>query len=307
MTPPLPRTCAPVAFRANRLAEFVLVPPIGFSQGEFTMGNPRPPTALLRQYGQVESAYLDSTPRQVAVPGPFYIMRYPVTNVLFRRFIREREKEGAPYRTTAERKGRAWVLSNGRWGNVNGASWVQPQGPGSSAVDMPKTPVTCVSYLDAMEFASFLNEREGGEWSYRLPTELEWEFACAAGVETTAFWWGDQLDDEHCIHSCYRRRTGPEAVVRAPRPGEGRCNGWGLVDMLGNVWEWCSDVYLSPLAETGWDDAPPDRRILRGGSWGSRSAPGRMLRCFRGHERAEGRGDRIGFRLVYAGKPSHGG
>ena len=160
-------------------------------------------------------------------------------------------------------------------------------------------PVSCISWHDALAFAEWLTAREHqhrgmpGVRVYRLPTEAEWEFGCRAGTDRRAFWWGEILDDEHAVHSCGRPecRLGPEAVESTPCAEEGRCNPWGLSDMLGNVWEWCLDTYA---------DEQPHRRVLRGGSWGSRSSAGRMLCGFRGHMPADERGDRNGFRLVYS-------
>ena len=164
---------------------------------------------------------------------------------------------------------------------TRGAAGLQPASPGSNAT----------------AFAVWLTECEreqsgpGEDRIFRLPSEAEWELACRAGSRS-AYWWGDELDDDHAVHRCGRFacRPAPEPVEEHSRPGHGRCNPWGLSDMLGNVWEWCQDVYAPGLSE---------HRVLRGGSWGSGSAPGRMLSFFRGHMPAGECGDRNGFRIVY--------
>lgn len=318
----------PVAFRADprlaALAGLVLVPPDSSGSLHFVIGCHEAPDEIVRRYGPVESRYADAPTREVTLPACFWLMQYPVTNALFAAFIAARAAEGRPYVTTAEKVGAAWVLREGKWGSVPAADWMHPRGPDSTLEGLDAIPATCVSWHDAVAFARWLTEEElrvGGlpdTVVYRLPNEVEWEIACRArfGLDVSgwldqsppvrngllrpggtisarldAFWWGDQLDDEHAIHRCGRfpERGGPAPVEAARRPGEGRCNRWGLSDMLGNVWEWCADAY-----ELG----DPTLRVLRGGSWGSSSAAGRLLCCFRGRMPWDECGDRNGFRVA---------
>jgi formylglycine-generating enzyme required for sulfatase activity len=121
-------------------------------------------------------------------------------------------------------------------------------------------PVDNVSWLDAIEFCRRLSHYTGQE--FRLPSEAEWEYACRAHT-TTAFSYGDVLTPELANFS-----------TQATTPmGSYRPNGWGLYDMHGNIWEWCSDLW-----HDSYQDAPPDgqpwlsqptsdHRVLRGGSW----------------------------------------
>ncbi|MFI0357422.1 formylglycine-generating enzyme family protein [Actinomadura sp. 9N407] len=127
---------------------------------------------------------------------------------------------------------------------------VQNEVPGPTAG--PQTPVTEVSWLDALQFCNLLSEavglkpcysigddpdgldvtcdREAG--GYRLPSEAEWEYACRAGTSGARY--GD-LEDI----AWYRGNSGGrvhDVATRAP-------NAWGLHDMIGNVWEWCWDRY----------------------------------------------------------------
>ncbi|HLP54074.1 MAG TPA: SUMF1/EgtB/PvdO family nonheme iron enzyme [Fluviicola sp.] len=125
-------------------------------------------------------------------------------------------------------------------------------------------PVETVSWKDAVTFCNELSAREGLERcyafnreeisfdpkanGYRLPTEAEWEYACKAG--TTGVRYGE-LNDIAWYKDNSDKTTHPVGT-KAP-------NAWGLYDMLGNVWEWCSDIY----DETVYGSY----RIFRGGGW----------------------------------------
>jgi formylglycine-generating enzyme required for sulfatase activity len=238
----------------------------------------------------------------VALAVPFLMQRFPVTNALFSRFIAETDATGPRYITTAEQLGHAWVLDGDGWRHVANACWNRLPHSNPDQEMWRRQPATCVSWFDAVAFTEWLNKRVGADsagvdgFVVRLPTEAEWEFACRAGTRSP-FWWGDALNDEHAVHRCgaFPKRRGPEPVELDGQPGRGRWNPWGLCDISGNVWEWCLDVY---------DPAQPERRVLRGGSWGSSSSAGRMLSCFRGHMPANEVGDRNGFRLVYGARPN---
>ncbi|WP_327092753.1 formylglycine-generating enzyme family protein [Nonomuraea sp. NBC_01738] len=128
-----------------------------------------------------------------------------------------------------------------------------------------RVPVTNVSWLEAVAWCNRLSQREGltpayghdgaGEvvWDrtaegYRLPTEAEWQYACKAG--TTGYRYGD-IDEI----AWYAGNSGE----RAHEAGGKAANPWGLHDMLGNVWEWCWDLYD--------EEVYGSYRIFRGGSW----------------------------------------
>lgn len=127
-------------------------------------------------------------------------------------------------------------------------------------------PVDSVSWLDAVRFCNKLSRQAGlpemytlapdglnatqrfdGN-GYRLPTEAEWEYACRAGSEEVRY---GELEDI----AWYRENSngGPKPV------GQKQPNAWDLYDMLGNVWEWCSDVYDPIVYKT--------YRVFRGGGW----------------------------------------
>jgi formylglycine-generating enzyme required for sulfatase activity len=99
---------------------------------------------------------------------------------------------------------------------------------------------------------------------YRLPTEAEWEYACRAGTET-AFYWGDEMDD---AYGWWHKNAGDKSNP----VGKKKPNAWGLYDMSGNVWQWCSDWYGEKYYAESPEKNPrgPETgtfRIHRGGSW----------------------------------------
>ena len=104
-----------------------------------------------------------------------------------------------------------------------------------------KLPMGGVSWFDAVEFCRRLSEQEKAAgrlpdgMSYQLPTEAEWEYGCRAGT-TTAYWWGDEVDSS-------KANFGNEFTADNVRPvGQYQANPWGIHDMHGNVYEWCSDT-----------------------------------------------------------------
>ncbi len=168
-----------------------------------------------------------------------------------------------------------------------------------------RRPVENVSWEDVVAFCAKLNEllSELGDVSVRLPTEAEWEYACRAG--TTAALYSDKpLTSETgaCPNleelAWYSANSGSTTHP----VGQKAANVWGLYDMLGNVWEWCEDVW-----HNNYEGAPNDgsawggegrSRVNRGGSWANRA---RNCRCaFRGCWEPGNRFAFLGFRLVLA-------
>jgi formylglycine-generating enzyme required for sulfatase activity len=156
---------------------------------------------------------------------------------------------------------------------VTQAQWRALMEKNPSFVEGEGHPVETITWNDAVEFCRRLSERDGA--CYRLPTEAEWEYACRAGT-TTAYHTGGKLstaqanyngEADNPDHGLNRDETTP---VRSFEP-----NAWGLYDMHGNVWEWCSDWHGPYDAQPTTDPRGPDEgttRIVRGGCWVNASA-----------------------------------
>ncbi len=126
------------------------------------------------------------------------------------------------------------------WRWQRGANWWHPEGPGSSIEGRAEHPVVHIAYEDAMAYAKWAGKR--------LPTEAEWEYA-AGGGQGTRFQWGDELSPAGVYKANFFQGNFPyhnkasdgyegTAPVASYPP-----NGFGLYDMIGNVWEWTSDLY----------------------------------------------------------------
>jgi len=154
-------------------------------------------------------------------------------------------------------------------------------------------PATFVSWDDAVSFCKKLSKREGK--TYRLPTEAEWEYACRGG-STTAYSFGSskyQLID----HAWIDANTWNIGERYAHEVGQKRSNSFGLYDMHGNVWEWCSDLYGSSLPG-GLDPQGATsgaHRVYRGGSWFNDAVTGRS--AHRNWYRPDTRYSFLGFRV----------
>ena len=163
-------------------------------------------------------------------------------------------------------------------------------------------PVENVVMADCVEFCKLLTQKERAEGKlpegaeYRLPTEAEWEYACRAGSEAK-YGFGDS-DTDLADYAWFSKNS-----VRTQPVGKKKANAWGLFDMHGNVWEWCSDWKGSYTADEAEDPkgapAGPSygHRVFRGGSWGSTAAHCRSAArngCGTSNSRLSG----LGFRLV---------
>ena len=153
-------------------------------------------------------------------------------------------------------------------------------------------PLEKVSWDDAVAFCKKLSQKTGK--TVRLPTEAEWEYACRAG-SATRFSFGDddkELDQYAWYNANSDSKTHPV--------GQKKPNAWGLYDMHGNVWEWCSDWYQDSYRNLGVNDPTgPEKgslRVLRGSSW--LSSPWRCRSALRRWIHPDLRIDNNGFRVA---------
>jgi sulfatase modifying factor 1 len=206
--------------------------------------------------------YSEEAPAHTVCVSPFTIDPYPVTNAQYALFVSE-----TGYRTVAERpldpaafpgmtaegllagslvfrKTRGPVdLRDFRqwWAWTPGASWRHPEGPGSSVVERDHHPVVHIAFEDAQAYADWAGKA--------LPTEAEWEFAGRGGLEGAEYAWGDELAPKGTMMANTwwgdfpHRRLRTKGYDRTSPVGLFPANGYGVFDMIGNVWEWTTDWY----------------------------------------------------------------
>jgi formylglycine-generating enzyme required for sulfatase activity len=126
--------------------------------------------------------------------------------------------------------------------------------------------VVNVSWDDAQGYLQWLNAKYQGKYEYRLPTEVEWEYAARAGT-TTAYWWGEDAGKNHA--NCANCGSHWDNKFVAP-VGSFKPNPFGLYDTAGNVWEWTCSEWQTDFDGSEGRCAQPDasaRRVARGGAW----------------------------------------
>jgi len=255
----------------------------------------------------------DERPQHLVTVRGFWMDETVVTNAAFAAFV-----AATGYRTTAERTPTWEELKQGLppgtpqpdagllvpgalvftppdhpvglsdpsawWSWVPGACWRHPRGPSSSIDGLDEHPVVQVSWDDAVAFAHWAGKR--------LPTEAEWEFAARGGLADARYCWGDEDIDQGRPKANTFQGHFPDAnSLRDGFAGTSPvrafpANGYGLHDMAGNVWEWCSDWYRPDAYQQAYQAHPqgesdpqgpersfdPDepwavKRVIRGGSF----------------------------------------
>ncbi|MDO4571544.1 MAG: formylglycine-generating enzyme family protein, partial [Planctomycetia bacterium] len=163
-------------------------------------------------------------------------------------------------------------------------------------------PVECVSWHDCVKFCEKLSKESG--LKIQLPTEAQWEYACRAGT-TTAYSFGNSCNGHEVnCNGQYPYGTSQKGpyLGRTSEVGKYPPNAWGLYDMHGNVWEWCSDWYgadyydRSPTSDPKGPDSG-SRRVYRGGCWYYNAEYCRS--ADRGISGPAGSRNGVGFRLLF--------
>jgi formylglycine-generating enzyme len=169
------------------------------------------------------------------------------------------------------------------WSYVKDANWRHPEGPWSAIKGKENYPVVQIAYPDAVAYAKWAGKR--------LPTEAEWEFAARGGLSGKLYAWGDEFKPggkfmANTYQGVFPVKDAGEDGFAGPSPvGSFPANGYGLYDMAGNVWQWCSDWYrpdyFRQLAEEGTvarnpqgpgmpfdpDEPTEKKRVQKGGSF----------------------------------------
>jgi formylglycine-generating enzyme required for sulfatase activity len=247
-----------------------------------------------------EGSDSDEKPVHRVSIGKFAIGKFEVTVGEFRKFVNVES-----YQTDAEKKGSCWTYKNNSWAYHKSLNWRNP-----NFYQSDNHPVVCVNWNDVTAYTKWLSNQTG--YTYRIPTEAEWEYAARAGTKMARYW-GNNPDkacnyanvadkktkekfDVWTIHNC---RDG--YVYTAP-VGSFQANKFSLFDMLGNVWEWTCSKYENKykgkekrcLNKNNMTSV--SRLSLRGGSWNDDA--GRVRSANRDYERPSARGDNLGFRVV---------
>jgi len=206
------------------------------------------------------------------------------------------------------------------WRYQTGANWRHPEGPGTDLKGRSHYPVVHIAYPDAVAYAAWAGKR--------LPTEAEFEFAARGGLSGKTYVWGDELKPGgKWMANIYEgkfpvRDTAEDGFAGLAPVAQFPANGYGLHDVAGNVWEWCSDWYrpdyYARLAaggvarnpqgpESSWDPSEPTekKRVHKGGSflctdqYCTRYMPGT-----RGNGEVTTGANHLGFRCVRSGAGS---
>ena len=249
-----------------------------------------------------DQAQQDEYPKHKVAVNSFWMDKNEVTNAQFTQFVNETK-----YITTAEKK-IDWnelkrQLPEGTakpseeklqpaslvfkpenddywWQTDYGANWKHPSGKESTILGKENYPVVQVSWFDAKAYCKWAKKR--------LPTEAEWEFAIRGNLRNAIYAWGNEAVDTgkpktNSWQGAFPKKNFLRDNFYNSAPVKSfQCNGFGLYDMTGNVWEWCNDWYDSnyyrsvldgtknpkgPMKGYDSDDDKAQKRVLRGGSF----------------------------------------
>ncbi len=258
--------------------------------GTFLMGSP-----------EREAGRTDTETQHSVLISDFIFCKYAVTVAEFKRFIDE-----SNYQTDADKANSSGIFDGKEWQEKAGINWRHGVSGNERKEGEYNHPVLHVSWNDSVAYCEWLSKKNGN--TFRLPTDAEWEYACRAGT-TTPFSTGENITTDqanyngnvpygHNKKGVWRKNT---LAVNSLNP-----NKWGIYNMHGNVWEWCSDwhgeKYYDECKAKGTVENPPgpetgSNRVVRGGSWDCSAEICRSAARDRGTP--GGRGGVVGFRLVF--------
>ena len=231
--------------------------------GKFTMGSPKDEKDRGDDEGLPPGKWVNDNPQiEVTISKPFYLGVTHVTVDQYAQFVKD-----------------------------TGQKHEEPgfKQPGDH-------PVVNVSWDDAQAFCQWLSKKSGK--TVVLPMEAQWEYACRAGTKTR-FSFGDKDDDLGDYGWYAGNSMDKDKDARMTHPvGQKKPNAWGLYDVHGNAYQWCSDYYAE-YTGAGTDPTGPkdgSLRVLRGGSWGS--TPRNCRSANRGRSDPDRRNDDFGFRMA---------
>lgn len=217
----------------------------------------------------------------VEVPA-FQIAKYPVTNAQFATFM-----EAGGYHQ------KRWWTDEG-WMQREEEGWKEPGRWQDQERNSAEQPVIEVSWYEAIAFCQWLSEVSSEK--IILPTEAQWQRA-AQGDDGRIYPWGNEWDCERCnnfVPPCGTRKTSPVTVYE----GKGD-SPFGVVDMAGNVWEWCLTVFETGGNEINITHTNSMSRVMRGGSWDGYHTENFRV-AYRNGSHPMGRGFSRGFRICRA-------
>lgn len=244
--------------------------------------------------------------REVRIARPFALGRTEVTVEQFARFVADSGYRVAPGCRVQAAASSTAVKAG--WRDDPTAGW---QAPGFSQPVTADMPVVCVGRVDALTYVRWLSAQTGH--TYRLPTEAEWEYA-ARGGSHGIYSWGSNADLGCAYANLYDRSARAlqdfgwgyadcnDAYPELAPVGRLKANGFGLHDMLGNVWEWVADCYRLTYDGAPSDgaavvgDARCEKWAVRGGGWMTRPTRNRLT--FRGRDPNDARYSYFGFRVA---------
>jgi formylglycine-generating enzyme len=247
----------------------------------------------------------DEKPVHTVTMSSFRMGKYEITVREFRTFI-----ETTRYQTDAEKEDGSYIWKNNSWTKEKGISWKHDAEGNIRPASEDNQPVIHVSWNDAVAYCQWLSECTGK--TYRLPTEAEWEYAAGNGSRHTKYSWGDGLPNGsrggNVADETFKKRNAGWSIfenysdnyVYTAPVGQFLANDFGLYDMTGNVWEWCSDWkgdYSSSAVTNPTGAVTGSSRVLRGGSWDYDPHNARV--AFRLNDTPTFRSYGIGFRVAF--------